>query len=189
MRMLPAAGERRRGARPVAAYADAQRRREIGGEDLRRPGMIDRAPGAGALQVALMDNLPGLRVRCPVQPDHGAVYLVQVVRTEPAVQRLAADCLHAFQEAAGSAGLRAVQGNRGDQPSAHPPSIAAGHRLGGAQDAGTAVPGGDRLYAIPGVEASLLYVAFRPYCTCQNGHLTISADLDRRRWLRWLARR
>src|SRR2546429_5319767 len=123
MRVLPTTGERCRGAGPVATDADAQRGCEMSGEDLQRPGMVHRARDAGDLEVAQVDDEPGLRVRHPVEPDHGAVNLVQGVGTESVAQPLAQDGLDRFEQDLEVASLGAVEGNRRYQLSGHRQSL------------------------------------------------------------------
>src|SRR6266496_2270862 len=102
-------------------------------EDLQRPGMVHRARDACDLEVAPVDNDPSLRVRYPVEPDHGAVNLVQGVGTESVMQALAKEGLHRLEQASELAGLGAVKGNRRDQLSGHSTEPIDGCRPGCVQ--------------------------------------------------------
>src|ERR1700730_9393010 len=126
MRMLAAAGERCRGARLVAAYADVQWGREMSSEDLQCPSMVHRAWDTCDLEVAPVDDEHSLRVCRSVQPDHGAVYLVQRVGTKSFAQAFAKQCLHGLQQPLELAGLDAIEGNRGDQLRGHPTELSRG---------------------------------------------------------------
>src|ERR1017187_5391484 len=94
-------------------------------EDLRYPSMVHRTLAACDLEVALVDNEPSLPIPYPIYPDHSAVYLVQGVGTESVAYPLAEDCLHGLEQPLESAGFGAVEGDCGNQLSAHPPRLAA----------------------------------------------------------------
>jgi hypothetical protein len=103
----------------------------MSGEDLQRPGMVHRVRDAGDLEVALVDDEPGLCVRHPVEPDHGAMNLVQGVGAESVAQPLAHEGLDRFEQDLEVAGLGAVEGNRRDQLSGHATELIAGCRRAG----------------------------------------------------------